>query len=71
MSLVHPDDMEATDGEYYQNFQSFDGDISDLGLSFSDLLCCPMCGKNETFDLPTNSNDWCDVTESNKVWTIK
>ena len=71
MSLVHPDDMEATDGEYYQNFQLFDGDIGDLGLSFSDLLCCPMCGKNETFDLPTNSNDWCDVTESNKVWTIK
>ena len=60
--------MEATDGEYYQNFQSFDGDISDLGLSFSDLLCCPMCGKNETFDLSTNIIDQNDVTESNKVW---
>ena len=59
--------MEATDGEYYQKFQSLDGDISDLGLSFSDLLCCPMCGKNETFDLRTNNIDQNDVTESNKV----
>ena len=42
MQLVHPDDMEAIDGEYYQNFHSFDGDISELGLSFSDLLYCPV-----------------------------
>lgn len=67
MSLVHPDDLETIDGEYYQNFCSFDGDISELGLSFFDSLQCPTCGKYESFNLSANNSDWCDVTESNKV----
>ena len=71
MQLVHPEDMEAIDGEYYQNFHSFDGDISELGLSFSDLLYCPVCGNHESFDLPSNSGNQCEVTEKNKVWKTK
>ena len=71
MQLVHPDDMEAIDGEYYQNFHSFDGDISELGLSFSDLLYCPVCGNHESFDLPTSNGNKYNVTENNKVWKIK
>lgn len=64
MSLVHPNDLETIDGEYYQNFHSFDGDISELGLSFFDSLQCPTCGKYESFNLSVNNSD---VTESNKV----
>lgn len=67
MSLVHPDDLETIDGEYFQNFHSFEGDISELGLSFSDGLCCPVCQQCESFSLPTNSSNQYDVTENNKV----
>lgn len=67
---MHPDDLETIDGEFYQNFQSFDGDISELDLSFSDSLCCPVCGKPETFKLPTANNNDCDVTETNKVGEV-
>ena len=71
MSLVHPDDLESIDGEYYQNFQSFDGDISDLELSFSDVLYCPVCQQCETFNLSTNGSGQCeDVTKNNMVRNI-
>jgi len=70
MALVHPDDLETTDGEYYRNFQSLDGDISELGLSFSEYVCCPVCGKHESFSLPTNNSNQFDVTENNKVRKI-
>ena len=66
MPLDHPDDLEAVDSNY-QNLYSLDGDISELGLSFSDDLICSICGKAETFDLRSNNNDQCDVTENNKV----
>lgn len=64
---MHPNDLETIDGEFYENFQSFDGDISELELSFSDILCCPVCGKLEIFNLLTNGSDQYDVTETNKV----
>jgi len=69
MPLVHPDDLETVDSEYYQNFHSFGGDISDLGLSFAILLRCPYCEKPETFNLRDYSNNsHCDeVTQENKV----
>ena len=69
MSLTHPGDLETIHSVYYQNFHSFDGDISELGLNFSDSLCCPICGKNEKFSLLTNNADQSDilVTEKNKV----
>ena len=67
MSLVHPDDLETIDSEYYQNFHSFNGDVSDLDLSFSESLQCPVCGKCEIFNLSADGSDHCDVTESNKV----
>lgn len=71
MTLVHPDDLETIDSEYYQKFQSFDGDISDLGLSFFEYVCCPVCGKHESFNLPINNSNQFDVTENNKVRKIK
>lgn len=64
---MHPNDLETIDGEFYENFQSFDGDISELELSFSDSLCCPVCGKLEIFNLLTNGSDQYNVTETNKV----
>jgi len=69
MSLVHPDDLETVDSEYYRSFHSFDGDISDLGLSFADLLHCPYCEKPESFNLRDYSTASCceEVTEDNKV----
>lgn len=70
MPLVHPDDLETTDGEYYQNFCSVDGDISELGLSFSEFLCCPVCEKYESFDLPSTKSYQHDVNEHNKVRKI-
>ena len=42
-------------------------DVSELGLSFSDDLRCSICEKSESFDLQSNNNYQCDVTENNKV----
>ena len=67
MSLIHPNDLETIDGEYYQNFHSMNEDIGELGLSFSEGLCCSVCGKLESFDLSINNSSQFDVTENNKV----
>ena len=70
MPLVYPDDLETVDSESYQNFHSFGGDISDLGLSFAAFLQCPYCEKKpESFSLRDYSrSSHCDeVTEENKV----
>ncbi|XP_065890153.1 E3 ubiquitin-protein ligase HACE1-like [Dysidea avara] len=74
MPLVYPDDLETVDSESYQNFHSFGGDISDLGLSFAAFLQCPYCEKKpESFSLRDYSrSSHCDeVTEENKNDFIK